>query len=188
MAHFPKRWGSALFRHSPSGYFASSIRADRIGYAAFETPGQLLDYGTSRFNTGEPGRARVEFLLRALAPTVPVLKRPRTLSTRKRPRGNMNRAMVEREAKRLHVPLAFVADRAEKKLLAGFDCRNKFQVAALLGVWFPEIARHVPQARKCYEPEPWTIAYFEAIALGVAYFMLMADTAPGTAALSSASK
>ena len=167
---------------------AVDIRADRIGYAAFETPGHLLDYGTSRFNSGEPGRTRVEFLLRAVAPSVLVLGRPRTRSTRRRPRWTMNRSMIEREAKRIGVPVAFVGERALKSRFAEFNCRNKFQVAALLGTWFPELARHVPQARKCYEPEPWAIAYFDAIALGAAYFMCMADAENDGGILSPASK
>ena len=167
---------------------AVDIRADRIGYAAFETPGHLLDYGTSRFNSGEAGRARVEFLLRALAPFVLVLQRPRARSTRKRQRWDANRRVIEGEAKRLGVPVAFVGERALKLRFAEFNCRNKFQVAALLGEWFPELARHVPQARKCYEPEPWASAYFDAIALGAAYFMRMADAENDGGILSPASK
>jgi hypothetical protein len=151
---------------------AIDVRADRIGYAAFETPRQLLDYGTSRFNSGNTGRARAEFLLRALTPSLLVLRRSRTQSTRRRPRWTVNRRIIEGEAKRLGVPVACVTERALKKLFTGFQCRNKFQVATLLGTWFPEIARNVPRARKCYEPEPWPMAYFDAIALGVAYVVL----------------
>ena len=167
---------------------AVDIRADRIGYAAFETPGQLLDYGTSRFNGGETGRARVEFLLQSLTPSVLVLLRPRARSTRKRPRWAMNRRVTEGEAKRLGVPVAFVAERALKTLFADLNCGNKFQIAALLGTWFPELARHVPHARKCYEPEPWAIAYFDAIALGAAHFMRMAAAENDSGILSPASK
>jgi len=158
--------------------FVIDIRADRIGYAAFEMPGQLIEYGTSRFDSVETGRARVEFLLRALAPSVLVLRKPRTRSTRRRPRWILNRKVIEGEAKRLSVPVAFVAERTLKNHFAGFKCRNKFQIAALLGTWFPELARRIPKARECYEPEPWAMACFDAIALGVAYFMLMIDDAP----------
>lgn len=167
---------------------AVDIRADRIGYAAFETPGQLLDYGTSRFNRGETGRARVEFLLRALTPSVLVLLRPRARSTRRCPRWTMNLKVIEGEAKRLGVPVTFVAERALKTLFADLNCRNKFQIGALLGTWFPELARHVPPARKCYEPEPWAIAYFDAIALGAAHFMRMADAENDGGILSPASR
>lgn len=174
---------------NPQGrVLAVDIRADRIGYAAFETPDRLLDYGTSRFEAGKTGRARMEFLLRALAPSVIVLRRPRTRSTRKRPRWTMNLHVIEGEAKRLGVPARFVGERTLKTLFAEFDCRNKFQVAALLGTWFPELARHVPRKRKCYEPEPWTIAYFDAIALGAAYFMRATGAAGNGEIPSPASK
>jgi hypothetical protein len=77
--------------------------------------------------------------------------------------------MIELEARKLSVNVAFVGERALKRFFAEFNCRNKFQVAALLGTWFPEVAPKVPQARKCYQPEPWGIAYFDAIALAVMY-------------------
>lgn len=167
---------------------AIDLRADRIGYAAFETPGRLLDYGTSRFGSGKTGQIRVEFLFRALTPSVLVLHRPRTRSTRRHPRWSANRKVIEGEARRLSVPITFVAERTLKALFADFNCRNKFQVAALLGAWFPELARSVPRARKCYEPEPWAIAHFDAIALGAAYFMRMADVDSDSGILSPASR
>lgn len=154
---------------------AVDIRTDRIGYAAFETPAKLLDYGTSRFDSGESGQARMEFLLRALAPSILVLHKPRTRSTRRRPRWIVNRNVIEGAAKKVGIPVTFVAETTLKAHYSKFNCRNKFQVAKLLGTWFPEVARHVPRARKCYEPEPWTITCFDAIALGVAYFMRMPD-------------
>jgi len=162
----------------PGRIFSIDIRADRIGYAAFETPGRLLDYGTSRFTARETGQAHMEFLLRALAPALVVLKRPRGRSTRRRPRWMSNWKMIEREAKELGIPLAFVAERTLRNHFVGFNCRNKFQIAALLGTWFPEIAGRVPRPRECYEPEPWVMACYDAIALGAAYFMLMTDDAP----------
>jgi hypothetical protein len=167
-----------MHRNPLGNIIAMDIRADRIGYAAFETPGQLLDYGTSRFDSGGTGFARVEFLFRALAPSVLVLRRPRTRSTRRRPRWMLNLRLIEGEAKKLGIQVMFVAERTLKGHFAALDCRNKFQIAELLGRWFPELARRVPRPRKCYEPEPWAMACFDAIALGAAYFMVMSDDAP----------
>jgi len=81
----------------------------------------------------------------------------------------MHHTAVVAQAKRQNLPIAYVAERILRNSFAEFNCRNKFQVAALLGTWFPEIAAHVPRQRKCYEPEPWGMAYFDAIALGVVY-------------------
>jgi hypothetical protein len=159
---------------------AVDVRADRIGYAAFDTPGHLLDYGTSRLHFGETGRVRTEFLLRALAPSVLVLRRPRTRSTRKRLNWARNQRMIEREARKLRVRVAFVGERALKRLFAEFNCRNKFQIATLLGTWFPEVSPKVPLARKCYEPEPWGIAQFDAIALGVTYATTAQEEKPSS--------
>ena len=42
-------------------------------------------------------------------------------------------------------------------------------VARLLGKFFPEIAWRVPLGRKCYQPEPRSMLYFDSVAVGVAF-------------------
>lgn len=154
---------------SPEILLVIDIRADRIGYAVFDRPDHLIDYGTSRFRAGKAARARVEFLLMVFDPSVLVMRRLRVRSTRKGRTWTMHHAAIVGEAKRQKVPVAYVAERTLRNSFAEFHCRNKFQVATLLGTWFPELAAKVPRQRKCYEPEQWGMALFDAVALGVVY-------------------
>ena len=145
------------------------LRADRIGYAAFELPLNLLDYGASRFDSKKLAWRRVSNLLRTFRPSVIVLRRVRGRSTRRQPRWRAILRMIRRGAKKIEVPVAWVTDSALHAFYRQFECRNKFQVAHLLSRRFPELARKLPSQRKPYEPEPWTMTYFDAIALGVVH-------------------
>jgi hypothetical protein len=145
------------------------LRADRIGYAAFELPMKLIDYGASRFDSLTTARVRVSFLLKIFHPSVLVLRKIRLRSTRRRPRWQAILRMIRQHAKEFTLPVVWVAEFSLRQFFRGFKCRNKFQVGAFLSNTFPELASKLPPKRKSYEPEPWTMTYFDAIALGVVY-------------------
>lgn len=146
------------------------IRSLRFGYAAFEGPDRLLGFGASEFDSPENARARVAAHLKTFRPSVLVLRRVRPRSTRKRPVWNAVVRAARAEAKRFSVSVAHVTEPALKKFFQGCGCQNKYEVAELLAKQFPEIAWKLPPKRKLYDPEPWTVTYFDAISLGVAYF------------------
>src|ERR1700722_18260939 len=54
---------------------AVEIRAGRIGYALFETPFRLLDFGATWFESSATARLRLKRLLRACRPSMLVLRR-----------------------------------------------------------------------------------------------------------------
>jgi hypothetical protein len=145
------------------------LRADRIGYAVFEASNRLLDYGASRFDSPGTAKARVSFLLRIFHPSVAVLRRVRSRSTRQNARWTCGLRIIRAELKRFAVPVKSVTERSLKQFFKEFGCRNKFEVAALLAQRYPELTWKLPRKRKAYEPEPWTMTYFDAISLGVVY-------------------
>ncbi len=151
------------------------LRADRIGYAVFEAPNRLLDYGASRFDSPGVAKARVGTLLRTFHPSVAVLRRVRSRSTRQNTRWTCGLRIIRAELRRFSVPVKSVTERSLKQFFKDFGCRNKFEVAALLARQYPELAWKLPRKRKSYEPEPWTMTYFDAISLGIIYMV----TAPG---------
>jgi hypothetical protein len=171
---------------------AIDLRADRIAYALFEASGSLFDFGAPRFESPRTARVRVAALLGTIRPSVVVLRRLRPRSTRRRPRWKSALRVIQSEAKWLDLPVSWVTERALKKHFGSFGCRNKFQAAELLAGKFPQIAWKLPGARKSYEPEPWTICYFDAISLGVVYLALASEdsqhVAPQDQVLSPASK
>jgi hypothetical protein len=148
---------------------AVEIRAGRLGYAVFETSKQLLDLGAAWFESSEAARLRILGLLRLSGPSVLVL---RSVSPR-RPRKNALWQSVARiagsEARKLSIPVARVSERAFEAYFDRHSCRNKYDVAAILAVWFPEIAWRLPPRRRFYEPEARAMLYFDAVALGTVY-------------------
>jgi hypothetical protein len=148
------------------------LRADRIGYAVFEAPNHLLDYGASQFDSPEAAKARAGTLLQTFHPSVAVLRRVRSRSTRKRSHWMYAHRLIRTEARRFRVPVKSVTERSLKQFFKEFGCRNKFEVAALLAKRYPELTWKLPRKRKAYEPEPWTMTYFDAISLGIIYIAL----------------
>jgi hypothetical protein len=159
-----------------SRFLVLDVRAGRIGFAAFSFPKELLDFGSPRFDSSRSAKLRVASLLRAFAPSLLVLRRIRRSSTRGSREWNLVVRAIRDQAKRSSIPVHWVPERALKEFFNRLGCRNKFEVANLLAKWFPEIARKLPRKRKPYEPEPWTLAYFDTISLGIAFLERMALT------------
>jgi hypothetical protein len=79
---------------------------------------------------------------------------------------------AHREAGKRSIPVARVAQREVTEFFNRQSCRNKYDIAALVAAWFPEIAWRLPPRRKFYEPEPRAMLYFDSIALATAYIRL----------------
>ncbi len=150
---------------------AVDIRASRLGYAAFETPGRLLDVGVSRFGSPRSARSRVRTLLKRFRPAVLVLDTGTARGPRNQRHASIRKA-VRSEARRGSVSIAVISGRTLRNFFAHHGKRNKFDIARLLGTWFPQLVRKVPPKRKCYDPEPWIMSSFDAVALGAAYLEL----------------
>jgi hypothetical protein len=90
---------------------------------------------------------------------------------------------IQAQAKRSSIPVHWISERALREFFIHLGCRNKFEVANLLAKWFPGIAGKLPRKRKPYEPEPWTLAYFDTISLGIAFLeranLIESQTAAG---------
>ena len=145
------------------------LRADRIGYAVIEASNRLLDYGATQFDSPGAAKARVSFLLRIFHPSVAVLRQVRLRSTRKNTRWTCGLRIIRAELRKFSMPVKSVTERSLKQFFRDVGCRNKFEVAALLAQRYPELTWKLPRKRKAYEPEPWTMTYFDAISLGIVY-------------------
>lgn len=52
---------------------------------------------------------------------------------------------------------------------------TKHHIARLLSVCYPALGWYVPKKRKIWMPEDWRTQYFDAAALGLAYFASEVD-------------
>lgn len=154
---------------------AVEIRADRLGYAVFETPERLCDFGAAWFEVPGAARPRIARLLRLSRPSLLVLRG----GTMRYPRNTAKRRRVARiardEAKKFGISIARISEQEFAAYFARHSCRDKYDIATVLAKRFPEVAWRVPARPKFYDPEPRSILYFDSIALGVAYLDLTSE-------------
>jgi hypothetical protein len=161
--------------NQPNRILAVEIRAARLGYAVFETPKQLQDFGAAWFASPRAARSRIARLLRLYRPSVFVLpgagaRYPRDMRVRK-----AIARIARDEIRKTAIPLVCVSERAFNSFFEQYSCRDKYDMAAAIASWFPELAWRVPLRPKFYDPEPRSMLYFDSIALGVAYLDLASD-------------
>ena len=144
---------------------ALDIRATRVGYAAFEVPQKLLGFGISRMN---PRGERLAAVIKRFRPSTIVVRELSAGRNKRRYHALALKSVVAR-AQSLSIPVAAVSEASLKHFLRQLKARNKYEMAAIFASWFPDLRWKVPTTRKCYQPEPWTMQIFDAIAVAVVY-------------------
>jgi hypothetical protein len=161
---------------------ALDVRPRSFGYAVFEGPEQLFDFGVRSFRKGVnavkvPRGMKLEWLKEDYLPSVIVLQAPGPRSKRRK-----FVAMVEAKAKRLGIAVRLLSDSAIQKAFGGEGELTKYEIACALAERFPELRWSLPPKRKSWQSEDYRMSMFDAAALGVAYFARsvksVADPAP----------
>jgi len=153
----------------PTRILAVEIRAARLGYAVFESPRGLTDFGGACFPVPRAARSRIARLLRLYRPSVVVLPGPGARYPRNMPIRKAIARIARDEARKAAIPIARVSEREIKSNFERYSCRDKYDVAALVASKFPDISWRLPPRPKFYDPEPSSMLYFDSIALGVSY-------------------
>jgi hypothetical protein len=158
--------------NQPNRVLAVEIRAARLGYAVFENPKQLCDFGAAWYEVPGEARQRIARLLGLLHPSVLILRG----GIMRYPRNMRNRRRIARiardEAKKFGISIASITEKEFAAYFERHSCRDKYDVATVLAVRFPELAWRVPSRPKFFNPEPRPLLYFDSIALGIAYLEL----------------
>jgi hypothetical protein len=154
---------------------AVDVRPQRLGYAVFENPAQLLDFGGTRVDSPRAGAHRVGALMGKFGPTTVVLRKIGRCSTRNRPLTRAAIRLISRQASQSSIQVAVVSNRQMRVSLGGDRRLTKHQIASILAHAFPQLAWRLPQAREPWEPEPWNMLIFDAVALGVSYLASQND-------------
>jgi hypothetical protein len=156
----------------PNRILAVEIRADRLGYAVFETPRLLQDYGGAWLDVPGAARSRIGRLLRLYRPSALVLRG----GNMRYPRNMRSRKAISRiakdEAAKAEVPVVWISEQEFTSFFKEYSCRNKYDIAAILATWFPDLAWRVPPQPGYGDPEPRSILYFDSIALGIVHLEL----------------
>ena len=149
--------------------FAAEIRADRLGYAVFELPQKFIDFGAASFDSPVTAKPRITRLLRIFRPSLLILRKPDARRRQQALASRMVAKAARSESRRLAIPIVYVSARTSRKYYQRYSCRNKYDVAALLSDWYPDIAWRLPKKRKFYGPEPRVMIYFDSAALAAVH-------------------
>jgi len=149
---------------------ALDVRRSTFGFAVFEGPDRLLDWGVHSFRGGAnavkvPPRKKLANLLDEYIPaTLLVRGCPANAADARRAlsiaakRGAAKRGIRVRTVSREEINRTFA------------DHRNKATIATALSIRFPELARMLPPKRKIWKSEDYRMKIFDAAATAIAHF------------------
>ena len=154
---------------------AIDLRASRFGFAVFEGPKRLLDWGVKSFRQGPnavriPANIKLGEIMDEFSPKTIVLMK-RDVETKKR--ASMREELV-REAEKRRIAVCFLSPQVVKSAFVGSN-RNKHTIAAAVIERLPELASRRPGPRKIWKPDDYRFRIFDAVCLALAYFACYTD-------------
>jgi RNase H-fold protein (predicted Holliday junction resolvase) len=160
--------------NDPTRIFALDPTTKGFGYAVFETPFHLVDWGLAHVSgEKESGAvARFEELLDQYRPDIVILEDSTAAGSRRRPRVQKLLERLRDSARERSLPVHLIPRLAVIECFSSPDERaTKFSITQKLAETFPELAPKMPKHRKIYQSEDERIAAFDALALAVTYAM-----------------
>jgi hypothetical protein len=153
-------------------------RHTRFGYALFEAPDRLLDWGASAVAPVlnmraalQTSRRRVSALLKRSNPMLLVLKRPRRTKTGKTATTGPILKAILHEAVERRLPVHFLNREEIVNAFHVHEAANDEQIAEIIANMFPELLMRLPPKRnRKWQSERRVMVVFGAIATGLAYF------------------
>jgi len=158
----------------PTRIFALDPTTKGFGYAIFETPFHLVDWGLAHVSgEKESGAvARFEELLDQYRPDIVILEDSTAPGSRRRPRVQKLIAKLQDTARERGIAVHLIPRLAVVECFSSPDARaTKYSITKHLAETFPELAAKMPARRKIWQSEDERIATFDALALAVTYAM-----------------
>jgi hypothetical protein len=154
---------------------AIALRSRRLGFAVFEGPKRLLDWGMVFYplnNVAQHAAAskRVATLLTLFAPSVIAVRRTRSLNVRIGSGVRPILRLIRREASSRLIPVRLMRAAAVRKVFGQPRTKSKHEIAAMITQMYPELLWKLPPKRKIWESEHPIMTMFDAVALGFAYW------------------
>ncbi len=148
------------------------IRPRRFGYAIFEGPDLLLDWGIRTHGDNE--RSSLERSLSNLrsmfGPSVILVRRAAKHGQINQSRIRRAFRIVKHFAKRALVRMQVVDASSLHSFFSRDETANKHDIARTVAERFPQLSWRLPPKRKPWQSEPKRQSIFDAASLGVFYF------------------
>lgn len=173
----------------PKWLLALEVRASRLGFAVFEGPTKLLDWGVRSF---EKGNKTLTSSVSDRIATLLAFHRPFAVVMRGRVYDSISQrrafakivSSIRAEAGRNSTKFIVLSARQVQACFAPKGQITKHEIAVILAKRFEELSWKLPQRRKSYQCEAPVMAVFDAAATGVAF---LGKTAPGNGDIPAAS-
>ena len=162
-------------KHRDPRLIAVELRSQQFGYAVFDGPKQLLDYGGGQLRPGGQAGSviaarRIRKLIRLFTPSAIVVKRPDPHVENGYPGIRLMTDAILHEASSHLIPHRLIGRAEVQRAFRIFRARNKYEIGMVLAWIFPELLSRLPGKRKLGDPEHPRMVVFDAIALGFAYW------------------
>lgn len=163
--------------HHEVRILAFDARRSRFGYALFEGPKRLLDWGASAIAPGSTDRTaittaskRIASLLEFGLPAAVVVKCPHRNSQKSATSMSPIVKAILREAAARRIPVSLMGREEIQQAFRMFRGSTKDEIASILVQIFPELLVRLPPKRKVWQSERHAMIVFDAIATGFAYW------------------
>jgi hypothetical protein len=175
--------------HVPKRLLALDVRISKLGFAVFEGPTSLLDWGVRSFEKSgkelSPSLSERLRVLFAFYEPAAIVARSRNYHLRSHKRTQAKiMAIIKSESRRHSTRFTIVTVRQVRSAFAKNAEIYKHDIALLVTNQFEELAWKLPQRRKSYQSELTAMLVFDAAANGMAYFRRQARpqsaTQPGS--------
>ena len=153
----------------PKRVFALDLHPLSFGFAMFEGPDELVDWGIKSFRHGVnavkvPLNVKLTLLLDQHGPDIVVIKTPRTAALKRLARTIAALAQYRR------IPVRLISNSSVREAFPDNN-HNKYQIAAVIATRYPELSPRLGLKRKLWQAEKYSMSIFDAVALGIAYLM-----------------
>jgi len=142
-----------------------------FGYAVFESPSELVDWGVkaTRTDKEKATQRKVASLMEDYTRDALILPSPHEKGSRRSNRVIQLivtlRAFASSRGLRVH----FVSKARLRKHFAAFGAQTREEIAGKIAKQFPDLKPWLPRHRKPWLPDEYHMAVFQAGALGVAH-------------------
>ena len=163
---------------APERVIALDLHPLSFGYAMFEGPDELVDWGIKSFRHGVnavkvPLNVKLDLLLDMYGPDTVVIKEPRTAALKKLVRA------ITALAERRRIPVQTISAASVRKAFPD-ERHNKYQIASVIAKRYTELSPRLGLRRKLWQAEKYSMSIFDAAAIGIAYFKHEAMSDKGT--------
>jgi hypothetical protein len=154
---------------------AIALRSRRFGFAVFEGPIWLLNWGMVFYPLNNPTQhtatsKRVASLLTSFVPSVVVVGRTRLMNIPGESGVCPVLKSIRHEASSRAIPVLLMTRTEVRPVFHALHAKSKREIASMLAKMFPELLCKLPPERKIWESEHPIMTMFDAVALGFAYW------------------